>query len=165
MHKILIIGLLLFMFVSCKEKTQEVAVDDSSGYELSTEKWPNKLSVNSKVRAILDEWPEYNAMDISFDAIYNASNIEDLRLTLENIIDEQKLLEDSKYPKEFDKPHIKGRQKVFKTFVLKVKGDLIYRLDPETSVHEMINAYNALRKQFNVMLNNTLDTKLILDEE
>lgn len=165
MHKILIIGLLLFMFVSCKEKTQEVAVDDTSGYELSTEEWPNKLSVNSKVRAILSEWPEYNAMDVSFDAIYNAANIEDLRLTLENIIEEQKLLEDSKYPEEFDKPQIKSRQKVFKTYVLKVKGDLIYRLDPKASVHEMINAYNALRIQFNVMLNNTLDTKLILDEE
>jgi len=153
------------MFVSCKEKTQEVAVDDTSVYELSTEKWPNKLSVNSKVRAILGEWPEYNAMDISFDAIYNTGNIEDLRLTLENIIEEQKLLEDSEYPNEFDKPQIKSRQKVFKTYVLKVKGDLIYRLDPEVSVYEMINAYNALRKQFNVMLNNTLDTKLILDEE
>jgi len=153
------------MFASCKERTQEVAADDTSGYELSTEKWPNKLSVNSKVRAILGEWPEYNAMDVSFDAIYNAANIEDLRLTLENIIEEQKLLEDSEYPKEFDKPQIKSRQKVFKTYVLKVKGDLIYRLDPETSVHEMINSYNALRKQFNVMLNNTLDTKLILDEE
>lgn len=165
MHKLFIVGLLLFIIVSCKEKTQEVTVDDTSGYELSAEEWPNKLSVNSKVKAILGEWPEYSAMDVSFDAIYNAANIEDLRLTLENIIEEQKLLEDSKYPKEFDKPQIKSRQKVFKTYILKVKGDLIYRLDPEASVREMIHAYNALRKQFNVMLNNTLDTKLILEEE
>lgn len=164
MYKILIFGLLLFMFVSCKEKAQEVVVDDPSGYAISTEKWPNKLSVNSKVKAILGKWPEYSAVDVSFDAIYNAANIEDLRLTLENIIEEQNLLEDSKYPIEFDKPQIKSRQKVFKTYVLKVKGDLIYRLDHEVSVLEMINAYNALRKQFNVMLNNTLDTKLILEE-
>jgi len=165
MHKILIIGLLLSMFVSCKDKTQEVGADSSSGYELSTEEWPNKLRVNSEVRAILGEWPEYIAMDVSFDALYNAANIEDLRLTLENIIEEQKLLEVSEYPEEFDKPQIKSRQKVFKTYVLKVKGDLIYRLDPEASVHEMINSYNALRNQFNVTLNSRLDTKLIFDEE
>ncbi|NND78909.1 MAG: hypothetical protein HKN53_03345 [Maribacter sp.] len=165
MHKILIIGLLLSIFISCKDKTQEVATDSNSGYELSTEAWPNKLRVNSEVRAILAEWPEYVAMDVSFDALYNAANIEDLRLTLENIIEEQKLLEVSEYPEEFDKPQIKSRQKVFKTYVLKVKGDLIYRLDPEASVHEMINSYNALRNQFNVMLNSRLDTKLILDEE
>jgi len=165
MHKLLIICLLLFTLVSCNEKTQDSAIQDTSGYELSTKEWPNKLSVNSRVKAILSEWPEFNTMDTSFDAIYNAANREDLSLTIENIIEEQKLLEDSTYPKEFDKPQIKGRQKVFKTYVLKVKGDLIYRLDPEASIHEMINAYNALRKQFNVMLINTLDTKLILDEE
>lgn len=165
MRIILFGGLLFLMLGSCKDKTQELAVEEDAGYELSTEKWPKKLSVNSKVKAILREWPEFNAMDISFDALYNADNREDLSLTIENIIEEQKLLEDSEYPKEFDKPQIKSRQKVFKTYVLKVKGDLIYRLDPEASVHEMINAYNNLRKQFNVLLSSALDSSLILDEE
>ena len=165
MRIILVTGLLFFIFFSCKDKTQEVAVEEDSGYELSTEKWPKKFSVNPKVQAILREWPEFNAMDISFDALYNADNREDLSLTIENIIEEQKLLEDSKYPKEFDKPQIKSRQKVFKTYVLKVKGDLIYRLDPEESVHEMINAYNSLRRQFDILLSSTLDPSLILEEE
>lgn len=165
MRIMLFAGVLLFIFCSCKDKSQETVVEQDSGYELSTEKWPRKLNVNPKVQAILREWPEFNAMDISFDALYNADNREDLSLTVENIIEEQKLLEDSKYPKEFDKPQIKSRQKVFKTYVLKVKGDLIYRLDPEDSVHEMINAYNDLRKQFNVLLSSTLDPSLILDEE
>ena len=157
--------MLLLTFVSCKEKTDEVAEDDTSRYGLSTENWPKKLKVNSKVNAILKEWPEYMAMDLSFDAIYNVADREDLSLTMENIIEGQKLLEDSIYPEEFDKPQIKSRQMVFKTYVLKVKGDLIYRLDPEASVHEMIGSYNTLRKQFNVIINNALDAKLILDEE
>ncbi|EAR02506.1 hypothetical protein [Maribacter sp. HTCC2170] len=165
MRKLLIAGVLLFMAVSCNEKVQEQSTEDPSGYELSTEKWPNKRNVNSEVEAILNEWPEYIAMEVSFDAIYNAVNREDLSLTVENIIEEQKLLEASSYPKEFDKPQIKSRQKVFKTYVLKVKGDLIYRLDPEKSVIEMIDAYNAQRKQFSIVLNNVLDTKLILEEE
>ena len=113
MRIILFAGLLFFVFVSCKDKTQELVVVEDSGYELSTEKWPRKFSVNSEVKAILREWPEFNAMDISFDALYNADNREDLSLTIENIIEEQKLLEDSEYPKEFDKPQIKSRQKVF----------------------------------------------------
>lgn len=86
-------------------------------------------------------------------------------MTIENIIEEQKLLEASEYPVEFDKPQIKSRQKVFKTYVLRVKGDLIYRLDPEKSVIEMINAYNTQRKQFNIVINSALDTKLILEVE
>lgn len=164
MHKLIFVGVLFLILVSCKEKVQEANLEDAVAQELPTEKWPRKLSVDSKASAILREWPEYNAMDISFDAIYTISNKEDLSLTIENIIEEQKLLEDSVYPIEFDKPQIKSRQKVFKTYVLKVKGDLIYRLDPQESVLEMINAYNTLRKQFNVAVNNTLDSKLLLDE-
>ncbi len=145
-------------------KTQTIESQYPLFVELSTEKWPKKSSIDSKANAILKQWPEFSGMDISFDAIYNASNREDLSLTIENIIEEQKAVESSVYPEEFDKPQIKSRQKVFKTYVLKVKGDLIYHLDPHESVLEMINAYNTLRKQFNVLVNNTLDTKLILDE-
>ena len=164
MHKLIFVGVLFLILVSCKEKVQEANSEDAVIQELPTEKWPRKLSVDPKASTILREWPEYNAMDISFDAIYNISNKEDLSLTIENIIEEQKLLEDSEYPIEFDNPQIKSRQKVFKTYVLKVKGDLIYRLNPQESVLEMINAYNTLRKQFNVIVNNTFDSKLLLDE-
>ncbi len=164
MHKLIFVGVLFLILVSCKEKVQEGNQEDAIVQELPTKKWPRKLSVDPKASTILREWPEYNAMDISFDAIYNISNKEDLSLTIENIIEEQKLLEDSEYPIEFDNPQIKSRQKVFKTYVLKVKGDLIYRLNPQESVLEMINAYNTLRKQFNVIVNNTFDSKLLLDE-
>ncbi len=157
--------MLLLMVVSCKERTKELVEEDTSGYGLSTDNWPKKLGVDPKANAILMEWPEYMAMDLSFDAVYNAANREDLRLTIENIIEEQKLLEDSVYPEEFNKPQIKSRQKVFKTYVLKVKGDLFYHLEPDSSVLEMINAYNTLRGQFNTIVNNTFDADLILDQE
>ena len=164
MHKFFIAVVLFFVSVSCKEKVKEEVDKDPSRYEITTDKWPNKRAVDPKANAILKEWPEFMAMDLSFDAIYNAVNREDLRLTIENIIEEQKLLEESNYPKELDIPQIKSRQKVFKTYVLKVKGDLIYYLNPEASIHEMIEAYNLLREKINAVVNNTLDVKLILEE-
>ncbi|MGB5667147.1 MAG: hypothetical protein WBM53_09885 [Maribacter sp.] len=164
MRKLLYIGTLLLVILSCREKTQETVSEDTSDYELSTEEWPKKFMVNSTASKILNEWPEFNALEVSYDALYNIANRDDLSLNIENIIEGLKLLEDSEYPEQFNKPQIKSRQKVFKTYVLKVKGDLIYRLDPQESVLEMINAFNSLRKQFNVIVNNTLDTKLILDE-
>lgn len=164
MRKLLYIGTLLLVILSCREKTQETGSEDTSDYELSTEEWPKKFMVNSTSSKILNDWPEFNALEVSYDALYNIANRDDLSLNIENIIEELKLLEDSEYPEPFNKPQIKSRQKVFKTYVLKVKGDLIYRLDPQESVLEMINAFNSLRKQFNVIVNNTLDTKLILDE-
>jgi hypothetical protein len=60
---------------------------------------------------------------------------------------------------------VKGRQKVVKSYILKTKGDLEYRLNPENSIKELITAYNALRKQFDVTVNNTLPTDLIENED
>lgn len=165
MRKLLFISTLIFLLFSCGERPQETNLDEGADYLLTSDKWPQKFKVNPDVQNILKEWPEYNTLDVSFDALYNAANKDDLGLTIENIIEEQKLLEASEYPVEFDKPQIKSRQKVFKTYVLRVKGDLIYRLDPEKSVIEMINAYNTQRKQFNIVINSALDTKLILEVE
>ncbi|MBD1261558.1 hypothetical protein HZY62_13215 [Maribacter polysiphoniae] len=165
MHKFLVVLVVFLVSVSCKEKKDETGGEDASRYEIVTDKWPKKLAVDPKAEAILKQWPEYMAMDVGFDAIYNAANKEDLSLTIDDLINEQKLLEDSTYPKEFDSPQIKSRQKVFKTYLLKVKGDLVYFLDPETSVHEMIESYNIMREQFNAVVNHTLDAKLILDQE
>lgn len=164
MTRIILLAILCIVFASCKDKKQDLVSNDTSAYELSTEKWPDKLDVDSKAQDILKDWAEYNAFETSFDALYNVANRDDLSLTIEDLIEKQNTLEVSKYPEEFDKPQVKSRQKVFKTYILKVKGDIFYRIDPQESVVEMIKAYNAFRNQFNVVVNNTLDTDLILEE-
>lgn len=114
---------------------------------------------------LVDEWKEYRELEISFDRIYTVEYAEDLILVVEELIEKQKLLEKSVYPKELDIPQVKGRQKVFKTYLLKVKGNLAYRQDPENSINEMIDAFNIMRDQFNVVVNNTLPQDLISNEE
>ena len=54
---------------------------------------------------------------------------------------------------------------MLKTYILKTKGDLEYRLNPEDSLKEVIQAFNALREQFNVVVNNTLPEDLIKNEK
>ncbi|SDD63981.1 hypothetical protein SAMN05421636_101279 [Pricia antarctica] len=164
MVRFILLILICFGFTSCKDKKADLVSSDTSTYELSTEKWPDKLEVDSKARDILKDWPEFTVFETSFDALYNVANRDDLSLTIEDLIEKQNALEASKYPEVFDKPQVKSRQKVFKTYILKVKGDIYYRIDPQESVVEMIKAYNAFRNQFNVVVNNTLDTDLILEE-
>lgn len=164
MTRLLLLGFIFLMTLSCKDNKGEVVVNDTSGYAITTEKWPEKVDVNAKAQAILNDWLEYNGLENSFDALYTVENREDLSLTIENLIENQKALAESTYPEKFDKPQVKSRQKVFKTYMLKVKGDLIYRTDPQESILQMIGAYNAFRNQFNIIVNNTLDTKLILEE-
>lgn len=151
------------LFVSCKEQREEDK-EDTSAYDISIKDWPSKSKVNVKVDAIIAKWPEYGDLDTTFDGLYTVENTEDLSLIIADLVKNQKLLADSVYPESFDKPQIKSRQKVFHTFILKTKGDLEYRLDPQKSVAEMINAYNSMRNQFEIITNNTLDLKKLLEE-
>lgn len=164
MGKLFILCSISLLFFSCKENKGPLVVEDTADSTIATENWPKKTVINTKATDIIKDWPEFSALDTAFDALYSVENPEDVKLVIENLIENQKLLETSKYPEEFDVPQIKSRQKVFKTYILKTKGNLEYRLDVKEPVLEMITAYNALCHQFNVIVNNTLDTKLILEE-
>jgi hypothetical protein len=52
---------------------------------------------------------------------------------------------------------------VIKTFILKVRFNLEYRVDATESAVALANAYNAFRNQFTVTINSTLDTNILLD--
>ncbi|MEP3208075.1 MAG: hypothetical protein ABJN95_02740 [Maribacter sp.] len=157
--------MLLVVLVSCKGNKEQAVVADNSAFEISTESWPKKSVPNSKTNEIIKDWEEFNALQIGFDAIYNIGNTEDLSLVLEDLIEKQKALEESVYPETFNTPQIKSRQKVFHTFILKTKGDLIYRIDTQKSVLEMIAAHNSMLNQMNAITSNTLDLKTLLEEE
>lgn len=165
MDKLLVFAALVLLFCSCKDDRPQIAVSEAPVLEISAEKWPKKLALNAEATAVVQDWPEFKAMDASFDALYTVKNREDLILVVEDLIEKQKLMEVAPYPEPFDKPQVKGRQKVFKTFFLKIKGNLEYWQDTEEPILETINAYNALRNQFNVIVNGTLDMDLILGQK
>lgn len=164
MFRLIIFGVILCLCTSCKEEKSDTGLNEDTGNELSVDDWPAKSSVDPKARVVLNDWPEYQTMEQSFDALFTVTNREDLSLVIDNMIEAQKNLSKSKYPEPFDSPRVKSRQKVFTTYMLKVKGDLYYRVDPKASILQMIEAYNVLRNQFNTIVNNTLDTRLILEE-
>lgn len=155
----------LILFISCKGNQEQAIEEDTSAFEIQTEGWPKKATPNAKTAEILKSWEEFNALQVGFDAIYNVGNTEDLSLVLEDLIEKQKSLEESKYPEAFNKPQIKSRQKVFHTFILKTKGDLIYRIDVQESILQMIDAHNVMLHQMNSITSNTLDLKTLLEEE
>ncbi len=165
MRSVFILGAVFFILFSCSNAKKEVSVATNNSVKIDAKKWPKKTPVTRKAREILETWPEYNAFTSSFDPLYKVEEIEDIILVIEDLIEKQKLLEKSKYPEEFNTPQIKSRQKIVLTYLLKTKGDLQNRVKAENSILELIDANNAMRNQFNVILNNPLDNKLILDEK
>lgn len=164
MPKFLYFLVLLLVLGSCKESDSQTGTQVESSFEELIGELSPVQQVNAKAEAILDHWKEYYSFHQSFERIYTIEFREDLELVIEDLIEKQKLLEKSKYPTQFDIPQVKGRQKVVKTYILKTKGDLIYRNNPEATIKEMIMAYNELREQFNVTVNNALPTELIENE-
>ena len=160
------IGLLMVLIVllsACRGGDKQ---EDSSTsiVEIDVKQLPQRSSINSKASAILKDWTAFQEMETSFDALYRVANNEDLILVVEDMILKQSELESSEYPEVFDTSQVKSRQKVFKTFLLKLKAAVEYRNDVIPPAKEMLMAYNAFREQFNVTVNNTLDLNEFLDE-
>ncbi|MBG47646.1 MAG: hypothetical protein CML05_05080 [Pseudozobellia sp.] len=163
MKRMFFFAFVAFSLFSCKNENNNEETSSASSYELNVESWPKKLVINQTALDILQDWTAYQAFETAFDALYKVENKEDLALTIDDLIEKQKELVASEYPEKFDIPQIKSRQKVFRTYILKIKGDLYYYQNPEESIMQMFEAYNAFRNQFNVVVNNTLDTNLILE--
>ncbi len=164
MGKILFLWALVSLFISCQRQQTAQSSPTGAVEEFNLDTVPKSVAVNDKTRAILNEWPEYNTMAASVESVYRAENEEDLILVIEDIIEHQKLLEESVYPETFDTPPIKSRQRVLKTYILKVKAALENRTELTVPVTDMIVAYNSMRLQFNVIVNNNLDSLLILNQ-
>ena len=157
--------MMIGLIVSCKQGQNTEVISGDDEVEFKAEELPDRISVNKRSIEVLKNWEEYTAFDNGFDAIYNSSNNEDLILVVEDLIDKQKLWEESDYPESFDKAQIKSRQKVLKTYILKLKSALDSREEFIAPTIELIEAYNAVRAQFNVLMNSQLDPKLLSDEQ
>lgn len=153
------------MVTSCKDVAQENTTIRETRWEETTDSLPTKIRVDAKAQTILKDWLEYNTLEKSFDKIYTSENIEDFQFVVDELVENQKLMEEGEYPDKFNIPQIKGRQKLFKTYVLKTKGDLEYMQNPKESMKQMITAFNDLRNQFNVVVNNTLPDELLKNED
>ncbi len=164
MRKLFAFGLTFLLLFSCGNNQRNEQSIKTDELEFDAQKLPKKSILNSGAKAILDTWAEFNDLDNAFDGLYSVENNEELILLIDEFIEKQNALVVSQYPETFDKPQVKSRQKVFKTYILKVKATLEYRKDPLEPTIEMVNAFNGLRNQFNVMVNYNFDTKLILDE-
>ncbi|WP_343487158.1 hypothetical protein [Allomuricauda sp. d1] len=127
-------------------------------------KLPKRIVINEKASSILDDWDAFANFSRSVEILYQARNDEDLKLAVDDLIEKEKALAESEYPEIFDKLQLKSRQRVIKTFLLKTQADLLGNRDATDSAVRMIDAYNAFRSQFNMITNNPLDVKTILDE-
>ena len=152
------------VFFACKKKEPQAVETESDTVSFSFQQMPKMADVNPEVSEILEEWEAFQALTESFQVLFKASNNEDLALAIDDLLEKEKLLRESEYPKAFETSEVMSRQKVFRTFLLKIQASLADRTDVFEPMKQMLLAYNAMRNQFNIITNNKLDIDLILDE-
>ena len=156
--------MLIGIFYGCKKEVKPEVVQDAGTEFVSFQNTPKTRTINPEVNDILSSWPEFQAFQNSYDVMYRAENNEDLVLAIDDLLEKEKGLRESTYPETFNKEQIKSRQKVLRTFLLKVKASLAEGTDVNEPIKQMLTARNAYRNQFNLIISSKLDTKLILNE-
>lgn len=164
MTKTILFGFLLCFCFSCNQAKNKI-VESDSNFLISVENWPETSKINSNSKGVIDKWLAFKAFDEAINNLYTVENKEDLNLIIEDLVEKHKLLKSSVFPTEYNISQIKSRLKVVHTFILKTKGNLTYGLNPEEPIKEMLNAYNDLRNQVDIISSNTFDIKTLLEED
>ena len=165
MRKLQVIGIVIVFCLACvNDKTEPIEnIQKVAAYDYG--KMPKKEPINEEASSILNDWAAFSDFSKSAEILYQATSSEDLALAIDDILEKEKLLGESKYPEQFDVPQVKSRQRVLLTFILKARGDIIGKRNPTNSMIQLFNAYNAFRNQFNIITDNRLELNLFLNEE
>ncbi len=165
MQKLLGLLLIFLVFFGCKKNEGSAQETQSAELVFEYQKMPSKLAINPEATKIVEKWKDFMVFAASIDVLYKATNNEDLSLAIDDLIEKEKQLAEGTYPELFDVFQIKSRQRVLKTYIYKVKASVLENQETTQPTIEMLEAYNAMRKQFNVIVNSQLDKELILDEK
>ena len=164
MQKLLGILVLIVLLNACK-KVEEAPVEvNTEELEFNYRKMPEKVEINPAAAAIVADWQQFKDLNSSIDVLYKATNNEDLALAIDDLIEKEKKLEAGQYPELFDSFQVKSRQMVMRTFLYKAKTSIMENQPTTEPTIKVLEAYNSIRKQLNVIMNSQLDKKLILDE-
>lgn len=164
MQKLLIIIFFFGIALGCKKEGKQDLTDENAKVFFTFQDMPKSQEINNEAKEILKDWKEFQELKSSFEVLYRASNNEDLALAIDDLLEKEKTLREGDYPEVFDRPQVKSRQQVLRTYLLKVQASIIDQTDVNQPMKEFLLANNAWRNQFSLLVKNKLDVKLILDE-
>jgi hypothetical protein len=146
----------LILAVGCKSPDQKEPQDEPSMIEAEIQALPDLVPLDPRAREIVEGWPQYNSLENRLSALPHVKNREEMELLLEELKQICKQVEENAFPKPFEKPSVRSRIKVLRTYLGKLEAANYYRLDYQEPISELMDAINAIRQQFNVIVTNNL---------
>jgi len=163
MKKILFFAALFLLF-SCgskQENSKDTAVVSSL---IDYSDLPAFSPLTAAVDSVLLNWPTYQALDSRMGALSLVVSVPDLKILVAELLEKEQSILKEGYPKAFNLPAIKSRQRVLRTFLLKAQAQILLDQDPRGATEEVIVAFNALRDQMNLLLAPKIDLNNLEDE-
>ena len=164
MSKISVFLIVLLVFSGCNSRVAETPETSEVSSDTDLKEFPEVVQIDAGAREILDGWAEYRSLEDRMAVLREAENEEEMKLLLEELDQICTQLEESTFPESFEQPSVRSRIKVIRTYFGKLEAALFYRLDYNEPLRELLQSYNALREQFNVIVRNTLSPDLFEDE-
>lgn len=156
-------GLLLLMACRQVDATPQAgALQEVGGDSIQL---PRAIALSAEAQAAAEGWAEFQALQQGIEPVYREQGTEEMELLLEGLVEACKELEASEFPEPFDKPSVRSREKVFRTFLQKTQADLHYRVDLRASLNQALQAYNAFREQLNRVAVANLDPTIFEHEK
>ena len=164
MAKISFFLLLCLLLAGCQSPGEKAAESEGAVSPVELQDMPAAVPIDPRAREVLDGWPQYQSLERRMPQLAEAQNEEELKLLLEELDQICEQLEENPIPEPFERPSIRSRIKVVRTYLEKLEATLYYRLEYGEALRELLAAYHALGSQFNVIVRNTLTPELFEDE-
>ena len=160
-------GLILWMLLltACRQGDAPPVADALPEAAKDSLRLPPTIALSPEARAVAEGWATFNTLQQRMESVYRTRGAEDMELLLEDLVAACAELEASEYPEPFNKPSVRSREKVFRTFLQKTQADLHYRVDLQESLVQALEAYNALREQLNRVAVGDLDPSIFAHEK
>jgi hypothetical protein len=158
-----ILGLLLLM--ACRQGDATPVAEALPEARKDSLPLPPTIALSPAAQGLAEGWPTFNTLQQRMESVYRTQSREDMELLLEDLVEACEEIEVSEYPEPFNKPSVRSREKVFRTFLQKTQADLHYRVDLQESLVQALEAYNALRAQLNRVAEGDLDPSIFAHEK
>lgn len=157
---LLLLGIGFIVLSACRNTGKDEVAQSAEAPETKSVELPTEVQLATRTREALASWVAFSEFESRMGALLTSEEPEETILMVDELLERTIELEKSEFPEVFDRPAIRSRLKVIRTFLLKVQADFHYRNDPGDSMVLLAESYNAWREQLNRAAGFKLDPKL-----
>jgi len=154
----------LLLFFACGKKQEIQTVNKPVVSILDYTDLPSFVPLTAASDSVLLTWSNFKAFEERMKALPVVISVPDLKMLVQELIEKDQVILNEAYPELLNLPEIKSRQRVLTTFLLKTRAEILLSQDPKMAAQEVVQSFNALRDQINLLTSPKLNLNTFEDD-